>query len=367
MKLQIGVFDTIEAIDQVQWDRCARHQALVSHAFFRALERSAAVGPSTLIQPRYVVLRDAQGDVLACAPAMLKTGLLVEYGPEFRWLKAAQQEGIFSWPKFQVALPLYAVRGPKLLLHPNADNLGPVLLSCLQKLAVEHYQRWGLNLMHVEGALADELQDAGWLISHETHSFWRNRGWRCFDEYLADLPHRKRYQIQREKKAVAELGLTLQLYTGGEIGKQLLDAYHLGHVEVCRRYGNRPWLSKTTLHGLIIEMPSAIRLLAAFDGDRYVAGSLWIISGDTLVSRTWSSFEQLPALCFELICYRPIAFALDSGLQCVDSGLSAPHKQMRGYIDEPVCNAHWFADRRLRQLAEEALCVPSKLPDDNAP
>lgn len=357
--LEIVVRTSIDGVNEAEWNACAGGDSLLQHSFFRALERSGAIGATRPIRPLYVLLRDPQGGLLAGAPAMLRVGTLAEYGPEERWLKAGLAEGRFSWPKFQVGLPLYAVRGPRLLIRPGAprEPLRTVLLDALTRLAVERFQRSGTNLMHVEAELADRLSRDNWLLSHEYHSFWHNAGQKDFDGWLATLPHRKRSMIRNERRRVAGLGLDIRLLPGEAITPRLLDSYHAGHRQVCARYGNRPWLPPAALWHLVEEMPQAIRMIVALDGGRYVAGAFWIISGDGLVLRTWSAFRELPLLCFELICYRPIEYALANGLKYVDSGLTSLYKRHRRFVDEAVASAHWFADGRLRELAERELAA----------
>ena len=359
MVLRLAIRDSIDKIDEAQWNACAGEDVLLQHAFFRTLEHSGAVGRGRTILPQYVLLLDDGGNLQACAPAMLKAGTLVEYGPECRWLRAGLAEGCFSWPKFQVGLPLYAVRGPRLMVRPGAESgkLRALLIDSMKQLAVQHYERSAFNLMHIEGSLAKQLESEGWLISHEIHSFWHNDGWRDFPDYLDSLPHRKRYLILNERQKTANLGLDFRFFSGEEITPALLAAYYAGHQEVCERHGNRPWLPADTLQRQVEEMPEAIRLIAAFSGDQYVAGAIWIVAGDTLILRTWSAFQELPGLCFELICHRPVVYAIENGLKSIDTGLHGAHKRLRGFADERVFNAHWFADENLRQLATRVLAV----------
>lgn len=86
------VTTSIDVVEAAQWNACAGGDALLQHAFFRAFERSGAVGATQPIRPLSVLLRDPQGGLLACAPAMLRVGTLAEYGPEERWLKTGLAE-----------------------------------------------------------------------------------------------------------------------------------------------------------------------------------------------------------------------------------------------------------------------------------
>jgi predicted N-acyltransferase len=350
------VESTIEAVDAGQWNACARRLPHLQHAFLLALERSGAAAPQRGVMPLYLLIRDAAGELVACAPAMLKVGTLAEYGPEHRWLEAGLASGCFSWPKLQAGVPLYPIRGPKLLVRPGLPEaaLRARLLEALKRLAactgVE-----ALNVMHVDAAEADDLARAGWIVSRETHGFLRVAGHATYGDYLSTLPYRKRRQARRDRARADALGLDVRFLHGEEVTAALLERYYEGHVAVCSRHGNRPWLPQSMFAELLGRLPAAVRLIAAFDGDRYVAGMFCLIDDTTLYLRTWSAVATAPGLAVDLICHRPIEFAISQRLCRIDSGLTAPHKQLRGYREEPVFCGHWFLDPRLAALAEQTL------------
>ena len=359
MTLRASVVASILEVDAGEWNACARGRPFLQHAFFAALERSGTVGPNRGVVPEYLMLRDPDGRLLACAPAMLKTGTLAEYGPEHRWLKSGLARGCFAWPKYQCGVPLYPIRGPKLLLHPDAPRvrMESALVRALEDLAGRKHRTAALNVMQLDESQARAFRRNGWLLSSEQHAFWHNPGHASFDGYLAALPHRKRYMILKERRETLALGLEVRTLSGDQITTALLASYYAGHVAVCRRHGNRPWLPPALYDELVARMPQSVRMIAAFDGDAFVAGVFCLVDHDTLYLRTWSTLRELPTLCFELICYRPFIHAIEHGLAMVDSGLSGPHKRQRGYVDEPVFSAHWFLDPRLGALARETLAA----------
>lgn len=348
---------SIRDVDGLQWDACAQGRALLTQAFFRSLEDSGAIGPGRRIQPRYLTLWDEHGRMLGGVPAMIKIGTLAEYGPEHLWLREGAAQGLFSWPKFQAGLPLFPVLGPKLICHPeeNQERISGLLIQGLRDLAFNRMHIGVLDIHHVDAETANRLVEAGWLISQEVHSFWINAGYPDYPTFLDSLPSRKRYMILLERRRLAEQGVEIRLLPGEAITRSLIDDYYSGHEKVCRRYGNRPWVPKQTWISLQQAMPQAMVLAAAYIGEKFVAGSLWIIDGTTLCLRTWSAHQEIPGLVMELVCHRPIEFAIERQLACVDSGLFGNHKRLRGYADHPVFNAHDFRDKRLRELAIRTL------------
>jgi uncharacterized protein len=353
MKLSMGVANSIAKFTESEWDACAGGHPFVLHAFFRALEESGAVGPQLGIVLKYVGLRDEAGTLISCAPAMLKWGNKREFGPEIKWLKAGASTGCFSWPKFQVGVPLFPVMGPRLLVRQGfaVQPLRTTLIKGLHALAATQTKLAGLNLMHVTTEHAVALQQQGWLISHEVRSAWYNPGYTSYAEYLTALPHRKRYLFAKERRKVQQSGITLSVLNGTEIPPEFWTDFYAGYVQVCARYGNKPWLPEGIFGLLARHMPESIRVFAAFDGNRFVAGTFCLVDATTLYAQTWSALHSLPELCFELVCYRPIEYAIENRLACVDGGVVGKHKTQRDFAAELVPNAHWFYNDDLKTMA----------------
>lgn len=349
--------DSIAEIEETAWNRCAGPSPHLQHAFFLALERSGSVGPAVGIVPKYLVLETRSDGLVACAPAMLKTGTWREYGPEHGWLNAAAAAGWFAWPKFQVGIPLHPVAGPKLLVRPGmpVDAMHKTFVDVLQTIA----ERWSLskvvNVMQVDAATAATLEQHGALISHELRNIWHNPGHATFDEYLATLPSRKRRQALVEGRSFRRLGLEVRTLHGHEVTPPLVHDFYEGFRRVCIRHGSPAWLPEAMFHELVAVMPGSVVLEAAFDGDRFVAGSFGLRDNKTLYRLPWSAMASVRGLALELVCHRPKAYAIEHGLARIDAGVAAPHKTCRGYAEEPAFNAHWFLDDHLRGFAQAVM------------
>lgn len=347
--------ESITAVDEQQWDRCADRHPLVRHAFFRALESSGSVGPDRGVVPGYLTVRDAAGELAAAVPTVLKWGGLREFGPEIHWLQRGVTQGCFSWPKFQACSPFYPQIAPKLLIHPRRRSAAfrDAVLALLIDLAANQFGTF--SLMHIS---ADDARDAaarGALISTEPGSLWTNPGVGTFADYVAQLPKRKRQMLRRERAHARSLGLRFAVHPGAEVSAAMIGDFYAGHAEVCRRYGGSPWLPQAVFEQFCRLMPDAVQLFTAHDGDEYVAGAFRFRSADTLYNQTWSAVREVAGLPFEMACYMSIEYAIDNGLTNIDAGLSIPYKAERGYRAQPVFNAHWFFDDRLAALARQVL------------
>lgn len=352
--------ESITAVAEGEWDACSDGHPLVRHGFFLALELSGSVGPDRGVVPGYFLLRDGDGRLVAAVPTALKWGNLREFGPEIRWLNAGLNEGCFRWPKFQACSPFYPQIAPKLLIHPDrrSASFRAGLLRLLIDLAAGQFANF--SLMHISDADARECSAQGALISREPGSLWTNPGVSTFEDYMAQLPRRKRKLIRRDRAHANGLGLTFAVRGGAEVSPALIDDFYAGYRAVCQRYGGAPWVPQALFEQFCQLIPDAVQIFTAHDGDDYVAGAFRFQSTNTLFNQTWSAIRDVPGLIFEMACYRSIEYAIESGLSRIDAGLSIPYKAERGYLTEPVFNAHWFFDERLAALARAVLSAPEQ-------
>lgn len=359
MALELKVVNTIEAVDPKAWDACASGHPFVQHAFLKALETSGALGVERGVLPRYVLLMDATHGLVACAPAMLKWGTLREYGPEIHWLRAGLDSGCFKWPKFQVGVPFFPVMGPKLLVRKGLAKapLLAALIKGLRQLGRREEQNSVFNVLHIDKASARFCQEQGALIVGEWHSMWTNTDFNDWADYVARLHGRKRYQLLKERRQAEAHGLAFKVLKGHELTDEVLADYYEGHRRVCERYGNKPWLPASTYEAIARLMPESVMLMGYFDGSSFLAGNLQLHSDaeQTLYILQISEMTKLDSVQLDLICYRPIEYALAHGIARMDSGLVAQHKQHRGWHNTPVYHAHWFYNDELKVLAHQYL------------
>ena len=351
--VQLEVCGSIFDIDPQQWDACAGEVPQLRHGFFRALELSGVLSLDFGVLPRYALLKDSTGDLVACAPFMLKWSNRREFGQEIVWLNAGLEAGCFEWPKLQACTPFFSNVAPKLLVRPGlpAIALKAELLQAVYHLGASSGVS-ALNLMHLSPGEAEECVAHNALISRELNSVWHNPGVETFDEYLLQLRRDKRNKARRERGRAASLGLRFDVIRGADVTEELLADFHRGFQAVCARHGNRPWIPVETFRQLCAQIPESVLLMTAHDGDRFCAGGFCLVGGGKLYADAWSSVDPPPmSLMVEMVCYRPIEYVIVNGLRAVDSGVSAEHKTHRGYTIEPAFNAHWFYNEELAALA----------------
>ena len=91
-------------------------------------------------------------------------------------------------------------------------------------------------------------------------------------------------------------------------------------------------------------MKKNILLIMAKKNNKYIAGALNFIGGDTVYGRNWGCVEDHKFLHFELCYYQAIDFAINNNYKSVEAGAQGTHKISRGYSPEITYSAHWMKE-----------------------
>ena len=121
-KVDISVFDRIDKISELDWERCAQNEKskfpkdpFTTYRFLKALEDSASVGGVSGWLPRYLVAK-IDSLVIGVAPMYGKTHSQGEYVFDHSWAHAYQRAGGSYYPKIQIAVPFTPVTGRRFLV-----------------------------------------------------------------------------------------------------------------------------------------------------------------------------------------------------------------------------------------------------------
>ncbi len=349
-RIEARLLGRIADVPAPEWDACAgADNPFVSHRFLSALEESGSVGGDSGWIPRHLLIEDAAGQVRAAAPLYLKTHSYGEYVFDHGWAEAYERAGGQYYPKLQLSVPFTPVPGPRLLLRPAEDAgryrdvLAATLVAAAEQLKVS-----SLHATFLPPEDAAALAEVGFLLRHGYQFHWQNRGYRSFEEFLGDLSSRKRKAIRRERREVAEAGVTLLALTGRDIQEKHWDAFFRHYQAISDRKWGTPYLTRSFFSLLGERMADQVLLVLAEVGGRFVAGALNLIGSERLYGRNWGATQEIPFLHFEACYYQAIEFAIARGLKVVEAGAQGEHKVQRGYLPVETASAHWIADRGLR-------------------
>jgi predicted N-acyltransferase len=334
-----------------EWDALGDGNPFVSHAFLTAMEDSGSVGPGTGWSPAPIVIHGGDGRLAAALPAYLKSHSQGEYVFDHAWADAWHRAGGAYYPKLQIAAPFTPATGPRLLL---AD---PALATPLLRAAEQLCEGNGLSSAHATFIAPDQVplfQAAGWLLRSDIQFHWENRGYACFEDFLATLSSRKRKDIRKERTA-AQAGVEIRHLCGSEIRSEHWDAFWQFYQDTGSRKWGRPYLTREAFDLLGDRMSDNILLIKALIDGQMVAGALNFIGRDVLYGRYWGCLIDKPFLHFELCYYQAIDAAIRLGLGRVEAGAQGGHKLARGYQPVQTWSAHYIVHEGFRAAVADFL------------
>ncbi|MBC7794669.1 MAG: N-acetyltransferase, partial [Clostridia bacterium] len=349
--LTVTVYPSLADIDPHAWDTLVTYDSpFVRHAFLRLLETSGCVGAEkTGWISQHLVIRDGER-IVGAMPAYLRFDSYGEYIFDWSWAQAAQRGGLDYYPKVTTAVPFTPATGQRLLVHPEADRTAVqrAAITGLTALTREH-QASSTHVLFCLDEEASALEDEGF-IRRATHQYhFHNDGYATFDDFLATLRHENRKQIKKERRKVAEQGVTIQRIKGSEA----TDAQWALMFQLYRSTTDRKWGSAYLTEKFFKQAKRAIGDLAllAFavrDGN-VIAGTLSFEYGKHLFGRYWGALEHVDGLHFELCYYQLIEHAIANRQTLVEAGAQGEHKLKRGFVPVVVHSAHAFENKQLRQ------------------
>lgn len=345
--LSLERLDSISQIAAEQWDSLIPSgYPFLRHGFLQALEASGSVCAATGWQPAHRVVR-ADGRLAGLMPLYLKSHSYGEYVFDFQWADAWERAGRRYYPKALSAVPFSPVQGPRLLAQ-DAQVAG-CLLDDLD-LELHEGQVSGLHLLFNDGREDALLAERGWLLRLGCQFHWFNRGYRCFDDFLAACNSRKRKNFRRERERILGAGIEFQWLAGYELTPADWERFYPFYAATYLKRGRRPYLTPEFFPLLGAGVAESVRLVFARHRGRDVAGALFLVGDDCLYGRYWGCLEEYDSLHFETCFYQGMERCIAEGLQRFDAGAQGEHKLLRGF--EPVLTRSWH---RLQPGLHEAV------------
>ncbi len=368
MELNLEIRHTLIDLPAAAWDAIVGDGCpFFEHAFLAGLEYAGCVGPGTGWLPRYVLAWRGR-DLVGGLALYRKDDSYGEFIFDWAWAEAAQRARLPYYPKMVVAAPFSPVGGRRFLLAPGeGDATREALLSGARRAAQDE-PATGLHWLFVTAEEADFLAARGLAIRH-THQFhWQNEGYATFDDFLGRFRSKRRNQIRRERRQIAEQGVVVRVLCGDEI-----DAAAMTHAWVFYRetvdkffYGRR-YLNEAFFTWLFENFRDRLQLVLAERGGRVLGGALNVRKGEVLYGRYWGCTAEVRNLHFEVCSYAGIEAAIGDGVQRFEAGAGGgSHKYQRGFLPQVTFSAHeiylpGLDDAVRRFLAQERAHLATEL------
>ena len=347
-----AALSSIDEVSAAEWNALELGGVpFLRHEFLSAMESTGCVGRDTGWTPRHLTLRNtAGGRLIAAMPLYEKEHSWGEFVFDFSWAQAYARYGDHYYPKLVAATPYTPATGHRLLLHPDAPAVATrkALLKALQALTTE----LGASSVHAQfptEAEALELEAAGWLPRIDCQFHWTNPGYADFDAFLATFTAEKRKKAKRERRRVAEQGITFEIRPGHELDAATWATVYALHAGTFHRHGHQPYLSLAFFLKVSQQLPDAVRIVLARLGPQIVATAILFQGRDTLYGRYWGAAGEFNSLHFETCYYQGIEYAIGAGLTRFEPGTQGEHKIARGFSPSVTHSSHYIADPEYRR------------------
>ena len=356
----IGVHDDPCSLDVAEWnallDRQAQPTPFMRLDYLAAMHASGSAVAATGWKPRFFTLR-RNGQLLAAAPAYLKSHSYGEYVFDWAWASAYRQHGLRYYPKLLVAVPFTPVPGSRLLA--DGAEARQALLTALQALA----QDQGLSSAHLlfhDEADALAAQQLGWMARHNVQFHWTQRDgtpYADFADFLAAMQREKRKKIQQERRRVADAGVVFEVLTDAGITSAHWDFFHHCYTLTYEAHQSTPYLTRAFFTQMAATMPANWLLFIAHQAGEPVAASLVALDPvrKRAFGRYWGATRHIPCLHFEACYYQPLQWCIEQGYAAFEGGAQGEHKMARGLLPEATRSTHWLAHPAFADAVDDFL------------
>jgi uncharacterized protein len=344
------ILDGVSAVPRDEWNALvgADGSPFLEWDWLAALEDAGAVGGRTGWQAKPIVARE-DGRIAAACPLYIKEHSEGEFVFDWGWADAAERAGIRYYPKLLVGVPFTPVTGARMLVAPGLerDKWARELAWALRQVCDQHE----LSGVHVNFCTAEEappLQAAGFALRVGVQYQWRNPGYRDFDDYLGQFRSKRRNQIQRERRAMEEQGVAIEVLTGAELPDALFpDLYRFYRSTVDKKVYGRRYLNREFFELLRDRYRDRLCAVVARVDGQPIAGTINVCKGGVLYGRYWGAHSELRHLHFNVAYYAAVEYCIARGLERFEPGAGGEFKRTRGFDAQPTYSVHYLRDPRL--------------------
>lgn len=355
--MRIEVTRNIAGVAAAEWNALhGTEYPFLRHEFLLALEETGCAAPATGWTPCHLVLRDSAGRLLGAMPLYAKTSSHGEFVFDWAWADAYRRAGLRYFPKLVSAVPFTPATSTRLLHAPGEDagRIGGALLAASTELARE-MEASSVHVLFPTARESGLLAAAGFLARKDCQFHWANRGYADFDAFLGEFTAEKRKKAKRERRRVAEAGITFARLRGGEIDPGLWRKLMPLYASSFWRRGREPYLNEAFFTRVSATLPDNVLAIVAMLRGEPVATALCFRSADTLYGRYWGSEGDFHSLHFETCYYQGIEYCIEQGLKAFEPGTQGEHKISRGFVPTETRSAHWLSHPQFAAAIDEYL------------
>ena len=345
MRTEIALVHSMADIDRDEWDALVGEDGspFLEWDWLDALERAGCVTAKRGWAPHHLTIR-AGGRLVAAAPMYLKGHSQGEFVFDHTWAEAAERAGMRYYPKLLVGVPFTPATGRRILTH--GDHARGPLLDRVAHALRDVCATNDVSSVHVNFCADDEigpLRSAGFLHRRGVQYHWRNRDYHSFDDYLAAMRSKRRTEVRRELRAVAEAGVAIAVHQGAAIPDELFEPmFRIYLSTIAKLYWGRQYLNLRFFDELRRRWKRNLCFVVARHGGEIVAGAVNVQKNGVLYGRYWGCFREVRYLHFAVCYYAGIEHCIARGLERFEPGAGGEYKHWRGFEATATHSLHYL-------------------------
>lgn len=347
--LTIKILPGVSEVSQTEWDSLVVDESpFLEWQFLHALEITGCLGEETGWIPQIITVWDG-ARLVGAVPFYVKFHSQGEFIFDWAWADAAARAGIEYYPKGLVAVPFTPVTGARILVRPE-EGEPEALRKALIDATIEVAQEMGLSSVHFNFIQEPDLTALKHLpVRKSVQYHWMNDGYESFDDFLQVFRSKRRANIRRERRLLAEAGVTTRVITGDQITHaDMKRAFTYYARTVDKFYWGRRYLTDAFFEELLGDFSRRVHLLVAEQDGQPFAGAFNLVKGDRLYGRYWGCQREVEFTHFEVCMYAPVSWCIENKIQVFEPGAGGEHKFDRGFRATAMHSAHWISNPGLR-------------------
>ncbi len=325
------------------WNRLASEASpMMEWEYYHSLEKSGSVATDCGYSPCHL-LAFKDGRPIALAPLYERNRAWVEFGDGGLLEFLTEFTGMPYCTGLLGAIPFTPVPGYQFLHDPtiNRRDAYRILLSQIDFICKSK----GFFTSRIYFVAVDDiemhgmLRDNGYITLQNQYSYWFNRDYRTFDDYLQAFKSSRRTKIKREIRTVRELGINVEVISGEEVPDASFLNMHDLYLHTWKKHmgeGIRPFLNRSFFQSLTEVFRHRTMFSVARKTDEILGLAIFYHKERSIYGRYWGAYRDVPFLHFSTCYYSPIEWAIRHGVRMMDPGFGGEHKLIRGFETVPV-------------------------------
>lgn len=343
MNLTFDTFSAVAQLDSSVWNTMAsRANPMMEWEYYHALEESGSVSQECGYAASHLVVY-ADEKPVALAPLYERDRAWVEFGDGGLLEFLTEFTGLPFHRGLLASIPFTPVPGYDFLHAPTIGKheACALLLDCMDRLCESRglYSSRIYFVSREAHELHELLRSRGYIALQNQYTYWFNRGYRSFADYLESFKSSRRTKIKRELRSVRDLGIRVEMVSGHEAPEAYFSEMHALYLRTWNKHmgeGIRPFLNGDFFRALAATFRHRIMFSVAENSMNKQGLAIFYQKDRSIYGRYWGSFVEVPFLHFSTCYYSPIDYAIQNGIQTMDPGFGGDHKLIRGFEAVPI-------------------------------